>query len=243
MSNSIQEIIGGVLVIKGNLLRYQNNFYSIKNIVSISYDKIIKDNPEPISIKDNVEKSKFFFKYFIFSLISTIVIISFDLHIPENYKNLFFYFILSIPISLIISIFFLFLSKFVKWTYKKTYEIEGLKIVFTNNTILYFASKKDNKFISKTLKVLNEILEQPDMLYKKEVVIDFSTKNIQIENIKNSNVNTGFVNGNMNNGIKNTDDKTSLEQGIEKIDIQSKSGKIISSVFLLLLIILYILTR
>ena len=217
-NNDIREFSNALVIIKGNAMRHANSVYSIKNIVSMTFDSIRKEIPEPDSINDKYRWSKFFFKYFIYSLMFIITLIvlhfntEFDIdktidltrkYIGINYSEMVDYirfFLLITPISFALSVLLFIIATLSKWNHSPYYYIHGLRIIFVNNTTLYFVANSDTGFIKDTLKGLERFISNPSFRDNNEMVINFSNRSVNIKEVKDSNVIGGDVEGNISNG-------------------------------------------
>lgn len=217
-NNDIKEFRNALITIKGNAMRHGNSVYSIKNIVSMTFEFMRKEIPEPSSIKEKYEWSKFFFKYFIYSLVFLLILLILDVSIgmdigkiiewvsnnfhirDEDIRIYFGFFGLSIKFSFFISVFIFILAEFSRWNHTKYNDIHGLRVTFVNNSTLYFLASSHTGFIEETLKGLEEFISDSGFRDSNEMVINFSNRSVNIKEVKNSNVVGGDVQGNVSNG-------------------------------------------
>ncbi len=199
-------------------MRCENSVYSIMNIVSVTFDSIRKENPEPQSIQDNYDRGKLFFKFFLFVCAILIILVVWEANDrtsinviidwlrsesglnEKEFRDLLMFLLLAIPASLLISILFLVRATWSRWTHVDYYDIHGLRVIFVNNLTLYFVSRSDSGFIKETIDGLEEFISNPAYRERNEMIVNFSDRSVNINEVKNSNVVGGDVQGDVSNG-------------------------------------------
>lgn len=205
-NNDIREVENALVTIKGNALRCGDNIYSIRTIVSLMFESIKKEKKRPDSIGIVGFFAKLLIRYFLLALVlliafqlldylSLIDISSFEEPIKVNFVG-------SIFISLLLSWICFGIEDSLKTSYEKNkyHYTHGLRVVFINNLTLFLVSRAETGFIEETIKYLELFISNPEYSRKRELVINFSDRSVNIKKADNSNIIGGNVEGNVTNG-------------------------------------------